>query len=168
MGFKNFSNYNWESCTTPLPTTTTNRAGAHLVNHTWQHLWCLLFHLHQSSTIHMLTSLPHAHHTHTVCASNPLPSKRKAKTRLLTVSVFPFSVFGFLRAVANYPRDSSSGHSFTAAGSLPPCPQLVICPTKETKTQFYGYSSHLDFTTANPLIYAGRCSQLPSLRTLVV
>ena len=42
---------------------------------------------------------------------------------------------------------------------------LVIWATKETKTRFYGYSSHSDFTTTNPLIYAGRCSPLTTHAT---
>ena len=47
-----------------------------------------------------------------------------------------------------------AAHSFTIAG-LPPRPRLVIWASKETKAGFYGYGSHLDFTTGNPLIYAG-------------
>ena len=47
-----------------------------------------------------------------------------------------------------------AAHSFTIAG-LPPRPRLVIWASKETKPGFYGYGSHLDFTTGNPLIYAG-------------
>ena len=42
---------------------------------------------------------------------------------------------------------------------------VIWATTKETKTRFYGYSSHSDFTTTNPLIYAGRCSPLTTHAT---